>query len=83
MLDLDHYPPAKESVRRLIRSGWSIHQVVYIGPNAETLWRISGSNGENKIRVEGATQIEAWHRAVEAAAACGMLKGWPRPLRGT
>jgi hypothetical protein len=25
---------------------------------------------------------EAWHRAVEATAACGMLDGWPRPKGG-
>jgi hypothetical protein len=79
MLDLDAYPPAKESVRRLIRSGWCLYQFVSISPKAEISWKISGSNGENKICVECATQGEAWHRAIEAAAACGMLTGWPRP----
>jgi hypothetical protein len=83
MLDLDSYPPAKESVQRLIRSGWSMYQTAYIGPRAETRWTISGSNGENKIRVERSTQREASHRAVEAGAACSMLKGWPRPNTGT
>jgi hypothetical protein len=43
--------------------------------------QVDGSNGENELRVEGATPAEAWHRAVEAAAACGMLEGWPRPAR--
>jgi hypothetical protein len=44
---------------------------------------VDGSNGGNKLRVEGSTQAEAWHRAIEAAAACGILDGWPRPARGT
>jgi hypothetical protein len=82
MLELDTDPPVKESIQRLIRSGWCMYQFVYIGPNAETRWTISGSNGENRISVESETQGQAWHRAAQADAACGMLKGWPRPHSG-
>jgi hypothetical protein len=32
------------------------------------VWQLNALNGENKLRVEGATPAEAWHRAVEAAA---------------
>jgi len=41
--------------------------------------QVDGSNGENKLRVESSTPAEAWFRAVEAAAAVGMLADWPRP----
>jgi hypothetical protein len=78
-MDVETYPSAKESIQRLIQSSWSMCQTVHIGPRAKTLWRVKGTNGENVIRAHGVTQAQAWHRAVEAAAACGMLKGWPRP----
>jgi hypothetical protein len=39
---------------------------------------VNGSNGENKLRVEGTTPAEAWFRAVETADAVGMLADWPR-----
>ena len=82
MHEVETYPPAKESIRRLIRSGWIMYQVMHIGPSAEPVWLVYGSNGENKVRVETTSQSEGWHRAVEAAAACGMLSDWPRPSRG-
>src|SRR5262245_34936390 len=42
---------------------------------------VDGRNGENRIRVEGATSREAGWRAVEAAAAEGVLadRTWPSP----
>jgi NADH:ubiquinone oxidoreductase subunit F (NADH-binding) len=36
-------------------------------------WLVWGSNGENFIRTERATQDKAWARAVEQARALGML----------
>jgi hypothetical protein len=51
-------------------------------------WNASGdsagtvSHGLDEIRAEGATAREAWDRAVEQAAACGMLQDWPRPTGG-
>ena len=47
--------------------------------SGRTVNQVDGSNGENRIRVEGSTPAEAWHRAVLAAVACGMLADWPRP----
>ena len=50
----------------------------FTGP-AGLVWVVSGSNGENRIRAEGATAAEAWQRAEEQARALGMLGrpgGW-------
>jgi hypothetical protein len=45
----------------------------FSGPAGRYVHQVDGSNGDNRIRVEGATPAESWHRAVEAARACGML----------
>jgi hypothetical protein len=82
MYDVETYPSAQESIQRLIRSGWTMCQLTYEGNSGYVVWEVSGSNGENQISILGASPEEAWHRAVEAAAACGMLKGWPRPSHG-
>jgi hypothetical protein len=36
-------------------------------------WLVTGSNGENELAAEGASQAEAWWRACEQARAVGML----------
>jgi hypothetical protein len=82
MPDPSEYPPSEESYARLHRSGWSLGGTTFTGSSGRTVHQVDGRNGENKIRVEGATPAVAWHRAVEAAAACGMLEGWPRPSSG-
>jgi hypothetical protein len=76
------FPSAEESLERLHRSGWSMVLAVFVGPSGATVWRVDGSNGENLIRVVGMTPDEAWHGAVLAAAACGMLANWPWPPSG-
>jgi hypothetical protein len=73
------YPDAEDSLHRLRRSGWSCGQAAFTSPAGQVVWQVDGRNGENRIRVTGSTPAEAWHRAVEAAAACGMLADWPRP----
>lgn len=83
MRDRDAYPPAKVSIARLHRSRWSTGETAWHAPGGGTVYQVDGSNGENRIRVEGATQREAWLRAVEAAAAVGMLDGWPRSTSGS
>jgi hypothetical protein len=75
-------PPAEESLERLQRSGWITVLAVFVGPSGAAVWRVDGSNGENRFRVVGMTPAEAWHDAVLAAAACGMLADWPRPSSG-
>jgi hypothetical protein len=79
MLDPDTFAPAEESLHRLHRSGWSCGEAGFTGSSGRTVWQVDALKGDQRIRVEGATAAEAWHRAVEAAAACGMFGGWPRP----
>ena len=42
---------------------------------------VTGTNGENMIRAEGATCAEAWRRALDQATAVGMLPGGGGGLR--
>jgi len=83
MLDLKSYPPTKESLQRLLCSGWALSPMTFERNSGRGAWQVCAFNGENRLKVEGATPAEALHLAVEAAAACGMLKGWPRPSTGT
>src|SRR5262249_43499184 len=61
-------PGGDESRARLHRAGWSVGEIA-----TATRWLVSGTNGENQLSAEGASQAEAWHRACEQAAAVGML----------
>jgi hypothetical protein len=76
------YPSAEESLDRLNRSGWCVGETGFHVPGVGLAWLVVGTNGENKIRAEGRTASEAWHRALEQAAAVGMLADWPRPETG-
>ncbi|MHC5540845.1 hypothetical protein ACYOEI_21700, partial [Singulisphaera rosea] len=67
---------ANDSMDILARSGWLIHDFVIEGETGTVLWLVSGSNGENLIRSRGPTAEIAWRRAVDQAAAVGMLQGW-------
>jgi hypothetical protein len=82
MRDGGPFPSAEDSIHRLRRSGWSTGEAAFTGSSGRTVYQVDGSNGENKLRVVGSTPAEAWQRAVEAAAGCGMLSDWPRPPRG-
>ena len=75
---MPEFPPTEESIVRLHRSGWSMGEASFTGPSGRTVYQVDGSNGENRILVRADTPREAWWRAVEKAAACGMLDGWPR-----
>jgi hypothetical protein len=66
------YPNSDESFERLHRSGWSIGDTAF-RVAASLVWVVTGSNGENRIRAEGASRDEAWHRACQEARAVGML----------
>jgi hypothetical protein len=79
------YPSSDDSLIRLHRSGWTIGDTTFSDGDG-LVWLITGLNGENCIRAEGATQAEAWHKAVEQAAAVGMLRrrpGTTRPSPGS
>ena len=62
-----------EALARLHRAGWSIGDVAFHDGAGRLLWIVSGSNGENLIRAEGATRADAWIHAVEQARTTGML----------
>ena len=72
-------PSFEESCKRLRRSGWRLSHHGHPLIDGGLEYVVNGRNGENQIHATGATLFEAWHRAVEQAAACGMLAGWPRP----
>jgi hypothetical protein len=66
-------PPPEKSLQRLHRSGWSMGEAGFTGASGCHVHQVDGSNGENKLLVRAGTAAEAWHRAVQAATACGML----------
>jgi hypothetical protein len=67
---------------RLHAGGWSVGDTEFHDvENGGQVWVVTGSNGENMIRAEGAMGAEAWRRALDQAAAVGMLPGHPRPSR--
>jgi hypothetical protein len=61
-------------VHELHRSGWTIGHAAFVGRAAERVWVVTGSNGENRIRAEGLSELEACQAALEQARAVGMLK---------
>lgn len=71
--DPDNAPPDVRALVMLHRAGWSIGDVVAKGLDGRPVWIVSGSNGENLIRVEGLSKVEAWLCAVESARSLGML----------
>ena len=77
------YLAAEDSIACLHRSGWHLSVMVYTDGFGQTLWEIAGRQGENRIKVEAESRREVWHKAVLAAASCGMLQGWPKPSRGS
>jgi hypothetical protein len=59
------YLPAEESLERHRSSGWSCGEAKFTNPDGRYIHQADGTNGENKIRVDGVTPAEAWYRAVE------------------
>ena len=62
------FPPAEESLHRLHRSGWSCGEAGFTYPDGRYVHQVDALKGDQRIRAEGATAAEAWHRAVEAEA---------------
>ena len=58
----------------LHRSGWTVGDSAFVGRAAEKVWVVTGANGENRIRSEGLTELEAWQGALSQAQGLGMLK---------
>jgi hypothetical protein len=68
------WPGFHESWAVLREFGWSVREEEVTGPPQAPVWRVTGSRGEGSvIDATGATQAEAWHRAVEQARSLGML----------
>jgi hypothetical protein len=62
-----------QALSRLHRAGWTIGDAAFFVEGGGPAWVVSGHNGENLIRAEGATRDEAWGRPVEQARGLGML----------
>jgi hypothetical protein len=58
---------------QLHRAGWSIGSTAFGSTAGGLVWVVSGVNGENGIRAEGATEGEAWRGPLEQARTLGML----------
>lgn len=56
-----------DAMKLLNRSGWSVGDAGLRRTAAHWFGWSRGRNGENVIRAEGATQTEAWRRALEQA----------------
>jgi hypothetical protein len=70
------FPGVDDSLARLRRSGWSVGDAAF-GGGGSLVWQVDGQNGENQVRAEGASQVEAWHRACQQAEAVEL----PQPKR--
>lgn len=57
---------------RLRRAGWTLGVTAFHATGGGLAWAVSGRNGENLMRAEGATQGEAWGAAECEARALGM-----------
>ena len=62
---------------RLKTVGWSIGDTALYVKGGGFVHVVIGSNGEDLIRAEGATGVEAWRRAFDQAVAGEMLR-WSR-----
>jgi hypothetical protein len=64
-----------ECLDRLHRVGWTIGDIAFRLADGRLVWLVSGRNGENQIRAEGATSAEAWLAAAEQTKSLGMPTG--------
>ena len=73
MSPCSRFPRSDESFGRLQRAGWNVGDVAVHGAD-DIRWLVTGTNGENRIEAKGATQAEAWWRAVQQAEAVGIVR---------
>lgn len=68
---------------QLHAGGWNVGDTAFFDvEDGGQVWVVTGTNGENRIRAEGATRRAAWRRALDQAPVVGMLPGGPGPVRG-
>lgn len=65
-----------DALSQLHGAVWSIGSTAFATSASGAVWVVSGCNGENLIRADGATEDEAWQGAVDQANGLGMLEGW-------
>jgi hypothetical protein len=58
-----------EAIDALHRAGWCVGDTAFASEAGGRVWLVSGRNGENVIRAERATVVEAW-RNVSLRRAC-------------
>jgi hypothetical protein len=77
---MNDYPPAENSIARLLRAGWNAGQLPP-GVSPAGCWSVYIAKGEHFLDVPGQTRAEAWHRAAELAR--GLDRGdWVREVSG-
>ncbi len=59
--------PISRVIWRLESEGWSFAEHLILRSDGHLTWIVSGRNGPNAIRSEGATMAEAWTEAAEQA----------------
>ena len=64
-------PATDDALDQLHRSEWSVGQTCFTNEGGTVVWVVDGCNGENRLRVEGETQGEAWRRALVVAKEVG------------
>jgi hypothetical protein len=67
--------PTADCLAALHRAGWNIGDTALLTDSGGLVWVVSGSNGENLIRAEGATPAAACRAACDQARTLGMLGG--------
>jgi hypothetical protein len=78
-----------DAIDRLHAGGWSVGDTAFFDvEDGCPVWVVTGTNGENMIRAEGATCREAWRRALDSRASdarwltlCPRQGMRPRPRR--
>ena len=52
-------PDTASILKRLHHAGWTIGDTAFHTVDGRVVWVVSGVNGENQVRAEGATSAEA------------------------
>jgi uncharacterized protein YcfJ len=68
-----------DALDQLRRAGRSIGSTAFASAAGGLVWVVSGHNGKNAIRAEGATGGGAWGGALTQARGVGMLGRWRVP----
>ncbi|MBV8606273.1 MAG: hypothetical protein JO034_02280 [Singulisphaera sp.] len=80
LLQDDQGDEVADVLDRLHVGGWNVGGTTFFDiEDGGPVWVVTGTNGENTIRAEGATCAEVWRHPLDRASADGILPGWPRP----